>query len=410
MNSIWHEKTNKVYPQIDQDMQVQTLVVGGGIAGYMAAYFLAESGHEVVLIEKNTLFSGVTKNTTGFITALQDLVCQEIEKKHVTKIARQYFESQQQGIDIIDTLVKKHAIDCDFVRLPTYLFARGGLASLKAEFAALKRIGAPVQWQRQLPALSLQTTGVIKLDNQAQFHPIKFLRGLPQNFAVYENSKVTDADFVSKTVFVGKHKIVAQNIVMATHYPIFNYPELFFARMYQSQSYCLAYKTQVDLQGMYVEDIANGLTFRNQNQHLIVGGFDHRVGRVQKYNPMERLQRTASQTGHENSTHQWYAQDCVSFDYLPFAGQIKDREGCFVITGFNKWGMANSAICAQLVCETVFARQNNCCHKPQKSGFPWMCYNQTTSCKFVVAFQKLSTPTTKQRGSVFGGRKKNRCV
>ncbi len=358
MKSIWH-KTGQAYPKVNTNLVAQTVVVGGGIAGYMAAYFLAEQGQKVVLLEANKLFGGVTQNTTAFVTALQGLVYDEICKKHGIELARQFFLSQQHGIETLQNLVEKHNITCHFKRLPTYLFSRGGTQALKREFATLKKLGAQVSWQTSLPALNLQTTGVVKLENQAQFHPIEFLQGLPQKFTVYEHSRVTEIDFNKKIIIANKCKIMAKNIVVATHFPIFNVPEMFFSKMYQSQSYCQAYESNIALDGLYVEDIANGLTFRNYENKVIIGGFDHRVGRVQKQNPMSRLSHAANQVGlTKEPKFAWYAQDCMSFDLLPFAGAVGKENGCYVITGFNKWGMANAVVCGKLVADLIGNQTN----------------------------------------------------
>lgn len=183
---------------------------------------------------------------------------------------------------------------------------------------------------------------------------------MPVNFEIYENSRVTEIDFSNKKVFANDSCVEYEHIVVATHYPIFNFPEMMFAKMYQSTSYCQAYKNPTKLNGLYVEDIPNGLTFRNFNGTVIVGGFDHRTGRVGKINPNERLSRAAKTVvGKSELTNQWHAQDCMTFDYLPFAGEMgAKQDNCYVITGFNKWGMANAMVSAQLVCNLIQGEQN----------------------------------------------------
>ena len=68
--SIWQSTDDGVrsYPRLTENISANALVVGGGIAGYLTAYRLAEAGRKVVLIEGYRLFSGTTGHTTAKIT------------------------------------------------------------------------------------------------------------------------------------------------------------------------------------------------------------------------------------------------------------------------------------------------------------------------------------------------------
>src|SRR5205085_659417 len=45
------------------------IVVGGGIAGILSAYFLSQSRQSVCLLEADSFFGGVTGHTTGKLTS-----------------------------------------------------------------------------------------------------------------------------------------------------------------------------------------------------------------------------------------------------------------------------------------------------------------------------------------------------
>jgi glycine/D-amino acid oxidase-like deaminating enzyme/nitrite reductase/ring-hydroxylating ferredoxin subunit len=349
----------KSYPKLNSNIKTQVCIVGGGIAGYLTGLLLANQNFDVTILEANKIFQSTTVNTTAFITGLQGVIYKEIETKHGFEFAKAYFNSQQEGIDGIESLVKQYDIDCDFKRLPTYLFARKSTKSIKKEFEVLKKFNKDIKYIDYLEDLPLKIKGAIKLENQACFHPIKFLSSLPVNFNVFENSRVTEINFDLKEVVANNFVCKAEHIIIATHYPIFNFPELLFTKMYQSTSYCNALDEKTDIKGLYVEDIGNGLTFRNYNNQVIVGGFDHRTGRKQKLNPFDRLERSAKEVFKQAQTNfQWLAQDCMTFDYIPFASRIADYKNCYVITGFNKWGMANSFVSANLICDLVQEKKN----------------------------------------------------
>ena len=52
MNSIWSETVNlKTFHSLDQNMTVDTAVIGGGLAGILTAYKLKEHGVESIILE-----------------------------------------------------------------------------------------------------------------------------------------------------------------------------------------------------------------------------------------------------------------------------------------------------------------------------------------------------------------------
>src|SRR5690625_2857532 len=82
------------FPELNNNTQTQTLVIGGGISGLMNAYQLALKGHDVMLIEGNSLVSGTTANTTARITAQQGLLYGQLKKQKDADSAKLYYVSQ----------------------------------------------------------------------------------------------------------------------------------------------------------------------------------------------------------------------------------------------------------------------------------------------------------------------------
>ena len=69
MKSIWQDTVQLLhFPQLKKDIHTDVLIIGGGIAGILSAYFLHQAGVKYVLVEKNTICSGTTQNTTAKIT------------------------------------------------------------------------------------------------------------------------------------------------------------------------------------------------------------------------------------------------------------------------------------------------------------------------------------------------------
>lgn len=355
MNSIWKELKGKRSDSLKEDLERDIVVVGGGIAGFLTAYRLTEAGLNVTLIEANTLFSGVTQFTTAHIEALQGVLYSKLDDR----FAKLYFESQLAAIDGIEALIKAHKIDCDFKRLDSYLMTNKHGKALAKEYRILKRIGADVEYLENSNLLNGVSKAAIMMRNQAQFEPVKFLEGLPVKFELYENTRIIKVDYKEKILYTENNKIQAHRIIIATNFPIIDVPGWYFLRMYRSSSYAAALEG-AKIDGLYQDDAENGYTYRNHGNYLVIGGLDHRTGRLDDSGKYTDLTKCAADKRLGAAlTCCWSAADCVTFDGIPFIGYYsRCSENVYVITGFNKWGMANAMAASTLICDMITGNYN----------------------------------------------------
>ena len=69
MSSIWSEQiTLPEFPELQEDLRTNVLIIGGGLAGLLCAYYCKQAGIETVLLEADTIAGGVTGNTTAKVT------------------------------------------------------------------------------------------------------------------------------------------------------------------------------------------------------------------------------------------------------------------------------------------------------------------------------------------------------
>lgn len=66
------------YPSLKEDLQVDVIIVGGGITGITSAYLLVNEGLKVAIIEADKLLHGTTGHTSAKITAQHDLIYDEL--------------------------------------------------------------------------------------------------------------------------------------------------------------------------------------------------------------------------------------------------------------------------------------------------------------------------------------------
>ena len=77
-----------------------------------------------------------------------------------------------------------------------------------------------------------------KFEDQARFHPLKFLAAIAEETEVYEQTKVLKVE--GTKVKTARGTVTAGHIVFAAHFPFVNVPGYYFARMYQERSYVTA--------------------------------------------------------------------------------------------------------------------------------------------------------------------------
>ena len=122
--SIWNMETEIPRRKpLNKKIKADVCVVGGGMAGVLTAYKLQENGFDVVVLEARSVASGQTGNTTAKLTIQQgEKYTKLIETLGETK-ARLYAKANSDAIDDFERIIKEKNINCDFQRVPSYLYS-----------------------------------------------------------------------------------------------------------------------------------------------------------------------------------------------------------------------------------------------------------------------------------------------
>ena len=356
MESIWH-KTVRLpqFPQLKGDKSTDVLVIGGGMAGLLCAYQLQKAGVDCVVVERKRIASGITGDTTAKLTSQHGLIYSKLAKKGGLEAARLYLQANEEALSEYRALCIE--IPCDFEEQTHTVYSRQGVQELENELAVLSRLNCPAELAGGLP-LPFPTAGGIRFPHQAQFHPLKFLNGIAGDLTIYENTPVQS---LSKTEAVTEQgRIHANAVIVATHFPFLNKHGSYFLKLYQQRSYVLALKNVPIPEGMYLDALENGLSFRSWCDTLLLGGGGHRTGK-QGGGWAELEAFTRKHYPGANIVTRWATQDCMSLDGLPYIGQYSaSTPNLYVATGFNKWGMTTSMAAAKLLTDQICGKENPC--------------------------------------------------
>ena len=354
MRSLWKATASlPEFPELVGDVRTDVLIIGGGIAGILTAYLQHEKGVRYVLVEKGRICSGTTGNTTAKITFQHGLIYDKILKSDGTEAARKYLAANRAAFDKYAELCGK--TDCDYEIKDNYVYSTDDRRKLEKEVEALEKIGYIADLCENVP-LPVKTVGAVKFPDQAQFNPLKFLSSVAEGLNIYENTFVREMR--GNTAVTDKGKIHADTVIAATHFPFINKHGSYFLKLYQHRSYVIALENAQDVNGMYVDECDTGLSFRNYEGLLLLGGGGHRTGK-KGGNWAELRAFAAKKYPDSREKHFWATQDCMSLDGIPYIGRYSAKtHGFYVASGFNKWGMTGSMTAAMLLSDMILGKRN----------------------------------------------------
>ncbi len=356
MHSIWTASAQMTrFEALKQDLTTDVLVIGGGIAGLLCAYLLEQAGVACVLTEAERICGGITKDTTAKITVQHGLIYDKLLRQFGVERAQMYLHTNQKALEQYRTLCQ--TIDCGFQERGSAVYSPSDQKAIEQELDALQKIGAPAKFAARLP-LPFPIAGAVCFEKQAQFHPLSFLSAIAQDLHIFENTRVLE---VAPDRAVTEHgAIKAEKIIVATHFPFLNKHGSYFLKLYQHRSYVLALKDAPKVQGMYVDESDKGLSFRDLEDMLLLGGGGHRTGK--KGGGWQELEAFAKKHYPDAQiAARWATQDCMTLDGIPYIGQYSKRTpGLYVATGFNKWGMTSAMAAAMLLVDLVLGKQAPC--------------------------------------------------
>lgn len=377
--SPWTDTAERpTFPQLEGDIAVDVAIVGGGITGLTAAALLKRAGRSVAVIEALRIGSGVSGRTTAHLTLSADARYQELASTFGLEGARHVAESQRAAIECIAAFAAEERIDCDFERVPGYLYTETtrDIPMLQREAEIANRLGIAVRLIDDVP-LPFPALAAVQFDNQAQFHPLKYLYGLARTIPgngchIFEQTRVLDIrDGTICRIHTDQGDLRANQVILATHAPIHSFG--FLADLLVTiQSKVVPYRSYVlgvrldgpPPQGLFWDTADPYHYLRRatdaQGDLLIVGGADHQTGHVsdttRHYTDMEcYVQERFAVTSVD---YYWSAQSFEPADGLPYIGAAALHPRIYVATGYSGNGMTFGTMAGILLADQLQGRAN----------------------------------------------------
>jgi glycine/D-amino acid oxidase-like deaminating enzyme/nitrite reductase/ring-hydroxylating ferredoxin subunit len=368
--------TLPAFPTLDRNLAVDVVVVGGGIFGITAAYLLKSAGLTVALLERERCAAIDTGHTTAHLTMVTDVFLTDLVKNFGRNTATAVWDAGRIAIDHIEAHIEAERIDCDFRRVPGFLHLAligAGLSKddLREQAELAVSMGFDASYVPAIPSLALAGA---RFENQALFHPRKYLDGLLRTLSgegsyVFEHTPVGEVTEAPLGVKAGAHTVTCDYVVLATHTPLMGKTNVASATVMQSK---LALYTSYAIGGRFrAGDIPHGLYWDTADpyhylrvepqagfDYFIFGGADHKTGQAADtrtcYDALEGTLGRFFPTA--ELTDRWSGQVIQTNDGLPYIGETASRQ--FVATGFAGNGMTFGTLSAMMARDAVLGREN----------------------------------------------------
>ena len=359
--TIWNENIKlQKFNKKKFDNEIDILIIGGGITGLTAAYFLKDTNYRVTLIDKSNIGMGITTKSTAKISYLQGTIYQTLANYFDIKTSKLYLESQLEATNLIKNIVKKNNITCDLEKVDSIIFTLEdkGVKKIYKEKKILESFNINVD------VVSNEKIKIgIKVHDTYIFNPVKYLNNLVEiiknKVDIYENITAKniekqDNGFIVKT---SNGNIKTKKIIVACHYPFFILPTLIPFKTYIKREYVNAAKVKSNKKYTALSIDKNLHSIRFYKDYIIYGSNKHKLtNKIDYKKNYEKSQKDFFKYFNIKPEYTWMNHDIVSNDNLPLIGSI-DKD-MYIATAYNAWGITNGTIAAKIIIDLILNQES----------------------------------------------------
>lgn len=381
--SIWQDKVSQ---GSHEKIQTDVTIIGGGIAGLSAAYWILKEneGLKVTLVEKGEIGDGATGRNAGFVTCGSVEHFNRLVEKHGAEEASAIWQFSEENLRLLEQeIIQDKGEDLMFEKKGSF-----SLASTAPEFAELKKSAALMQEldinveileqphiQERLGAHEF--VGGIKYVNDASVHPMRLLNAIKeellkdQHFTLLENHEVFQIETVGdeKLVKTKKAYLHSSIVVLATngYSPLID--PYFKDKIFPTRGQILA--TEAVPRFMEGPCYANFVLdyFRQlPTGEMVIGGFrqlqkDAEIGYSDETSELiqkaleEFLRKHIPNVREAQITHRWTGIMGFSVDGQPMVGALPTDSQTFFLGGFTAHGLGLAFHCGKCLSDSLFGRE-----------------------------------------------------
>jgi glycine/D-amino acid oxidase-like deaminating enzyme/nitrite reductase/ring-hydroxylating ferredoxin subunit len=374
--SLWIDTSpHEEFPQLRGQVDVDVLVVGGGITGLTTAYLLKKAGCRVALVDQQNIGEGETSHTTAHLTFVTDARLHELASRMGEEEAQAFWGAGRLAMQQIGDITSELNIDCELRRVPGYLFAAFGkeaekeIESLRDDAVLAETLGFDAVFMESDPVFRRPA---VRFPNQLKFHPLKYIHAIAKALPgdgchVFSKTSGSNIDSEKRELRTDAGAISYETVVAATHVPIQGERDTFGAALFQTKlaaysTYALEAEIEPVAEALFWDTNDPYLYFRFDQRgtrgSVIIGGEDHKTGQEEdteaRYARLESsLRRTFPNA---KLKRRWSGQVIETPDFLPYIGKVAEHQ--FLATGFSGNGLTLGTFSAILIRDLITGKSN----------------------------------------------------
>jgi glycine/D-amino acid oxidase-like deaminating enzyme/nitrite reductase/ring-hydroxylating ferredoxin subunit len=360
------------YPRLSASGGADVAVIGAGIVGLTTAYQLAKAGLSVAVLEARRIGRQVTGRSTAKITSQHSLIYRHLIDTVGIDQAQRYADANRTACRQIRSWIAELAIPCQLEPKDAYTFTcdPAGRADIEREAEAARSVGFQATVLERAP-LPFETACALQFPDEAQFNPVQYLVGLAGAAAaagarILEDTRVTAVETDHRwKVTAGGHSFEVKHVVMASALPFtgpleFDYGRRTQPRCHAAMAFRMSLQTAIDGMFISIDNPTHSLRMgRDPDGPLLVAlGPRFNTGRdgdvAAQFRDLETWIRQRLPVG--NTEWRWVNEDYDTADRIPLVAM---KDGFYVATGFNGWGISNGTAAGMLIADCVRGLPNS---------------------------------------------------
>lgn len=356
--TVWEVGSLKdSYAPLTGDISADVVIIGAGITGLTLAYLLSNQVKKVVVLEADIISNSATAKSSAQLTVQSDYSFYKTYSSYNSETVRLVAESRQKAIGLIESV--SGLFDCDFKRVSSYYYSETGVNEIEEEYKYSLLAGLNVELKDEIP-LPFQVKRALEFKDDAIFNPVKYLYGLAKhltakgNVSIYEKSRVTEVT-ENKIVKTDRGIVKTNDIVFATHYPVFFNVHQTLA--YPYRSYVIAARVKDQLPHNSFWDTSDPYFYMRRysaegKTWLILGGADHKTGHTES-DAFTKLENFLEK--HfipESVDFRWSSQFYEPADGLPYIGKSFSGNE-YIATGYSGVGLVYGTMAAMIISDEI---------------------------------------------------------
>ena len=371
------------YPRLNRHLSTDVLIIGGGISGALAAFYLTEAGIPATVVDARTIGLGSTCASTSLLQYEIDIPLSELSEKIGAKNAAAAYNLCYESISILEKICKKIKAPW-FVRKQSLFIAsyKKDVELIQKEFAARKAEGFEVDyWDAETikDKMGFDAPAAIYSGVAAQTDAYMLTHSLHQyniskGMDVFDKTGVTGVTHtrngITATTSEG-YNIKAKYLIIATGYEASQYIKEPLIKLHSTYAVvseslpgddccwyddCLIWETKDPY--LYMRP--------TMDRRLLIGGRDEEFYNPSRRDKLIHKKAAALKRDFEKkfphipfiTEFAWTGTFITTTDGLPFIGNYPAMPRTFFALGFGGNGITFSQIGAAILADIIQGKKN----------------------------------------------------